>query len=196
MLVLAYAPLADIDEVAGTAQHARCSPAHLHMGFAADRRELEHRIKRRDFETTNIGHVEKIADCADRGLRKPAAGLLLSAPHKRNNGGGLFARRIFGHRRARPGKIFRRESEVRRLIGMQSANGHQRLLETSVAWRRIKKRPRQRPTPTPTLRAAFNPPTSTRSSTWNMTAGQGFSDPTKVGSRRRDRPQRTHRPAS
>ena len=112
MLVLGDAPLANSDEVARTAQHARCRSAHLHMRLAADRRELEHRIKRRDFETTNMGHAEKIADDADRRFRKPAAGLLLSAPQKRNNGGGLLARRILGDRRSRPGKIFRRESKA------------------------------------------------------------------------------------
>ena len=129
VLMLADAPFANSDEIARTAQHARRRATHLHVGLAADRRKLKHRIERRDFDAANIGHVEQIADGTDRGFGKPAAGLLLSAPHQRKNGGRFFAGRILGNRRMRPRKIFRRESELRRLIGMQSANGHLWLLE-------------------------------------------------------------------
>ena len=78
---------------------------------------------------SQLEHVEKIADGADRGLRQPAACLLLRTPQQWNDGRGLLARRILGDRLSRPRKVLRRKSKLSGLIGMHSANSHQRLLK-------------------------------------------------------------------
>src|SRR6516165_11449626 len=103
------AALADLDEVAGAAQPAWRRTAHLHVGFLADRRELEHRVEGRDLQHTDVGHLQEIGDRADRRLRNPTLMLLLDPPQDRDGGRRLAPGRIFRDFLPGPGEVFVRE---------------------------------------------------------------------------------------
>ena len=61
--------VAVFDELVRSAQHARRRAAHLDVRFLADRRQLEHRVERRDLEDADVGHVEHLADFLHRRPR-------------------------------------------------------------------------------------------------------------------------------
>src|SRR6185369_8654958 len=71
-------------------------------------------------------HSEHLADMTDRGLRQPAAVLLLGAPQQRNDRRLLAAGRVFLDLLLRPGRILSREGKFLRLkmrVG-QTTDGH------------------------------------------------------------------------
>jgi hypothetical protein len=106
--VLGDARLADPDQVLGAAQLAGRRAADLDMGLLADRLQLEHGVEGRHFQNPDVGHVEQIRDVADRRLADPAVVLFLRTPQKRNDRGGLAARRITVDQLLRPGEILAR----------------------------------------------------------------------------------------
>src|SRR5579872_3646415 len=116
-------PIADFFQLLRAAQHARRRAAKLHVP-PADRREIEHRIKSRDFEHADIGHAENVGDALDGRLRQPIIVLFLSAPKQRDHRRVLPPRRIFGDLLVGPSPVFGRELETRRLFLSQSSNRH------------------------------------------------------------------------
>src|SRR6202011_6332498 len=95
---------------------------------AADRGEVEHGVEGRDLERADMREPELVGDGADRGLRQPAARLLLRAPQQRDDGRDLPPGRIFADLLLGPGAVLRREGEA---LGLQlgrgeTTNGHQR----------------------------------------------------------------------
>src|ERR1700674_2081760 len=94
------------------------------MGFAADRRELEHGVEGRNLEHADRRHVEHLGDVFDRLFRYPTARLLLGAPQDRNHGGGLPAFGVFGDLALRPSEVLGREGETGGLLVGESADGH------------------------------------------------------------------------
>src|ERR1700736_238236 len=127
VLLLADAAPAHGFDLLGAAQHARRGPAQLHIG-ATDRGEVEHGVEGRDLERADMREPEPVGDGADRGLRQPAARLLLRAPQQRDDGRGLPSGRIFADLLLGPGVVLRREGEALRLeLGRgETTNGHQR----------------------------------------------------------------------
>ena len=85
MRIVMDAPAADIDQVAGAAQHAGRRAANLDVRFGADRLQVKHRVEGRDLEHTDMGHAEYPCDRLDRRLGDPAL-LLLRPPQKRDHG--------------------------------------------------------------------------------------------------------------
>src|SRR5262249_27006368 len=105
------------------AQHARRGAAELDVK-TADRREIEHGVKCRDFEHADLGHAEQIRRDFDRLLRQPATALLLRPPQDRDHRGLLAAFGILGDLRFRPGQIVGRKDKTRGLLFGQSAHAH------------------------------------------------------------------------
>ena len=95
VVVIADSFLADFDQIARAAQHARRGAAYLQMVFA-DRGQVEHRIEGRHFIDADIGHAEVERDLAQRRLTHPTF-LLLRQPQQRDDRRLLAGFRIFTH---------------------------------------------------------------------------------------------------
>src|SRR6185437_4741159 len=118
---------ADVQEIAGAAQHARGRAANDDVGIAADGLQQELRVEGRDFEDADIGHAQHRGDGLDGGPGDPAL-LLLRAPQDGDHGRLLPAGRVARDDLFRPRLIFGRESEAGGLNGLigETANRHQR----------------------------------------------------------------------
>ena len=75
---------------------------------------MEHRVEGRDLEHADERHAEHLRHVLYRGLGDPAF-LLLCAPQKRDDRGGLPPLRKFGDLPLRPGTVFRREGKDSRV---------------------------------------------------------------------------------
>ena len=117
---------AHVDNLASASQPARRGAANLDVRLPSNRLELEHGVEGRDLQCTDVGHIKQIRHRADRRFRNPAVILFLRSPQDRQYRGCLAAFRIFGDLLFCPGKIFRREREVRGLkfFRGQAADGH------------------------------------------------------------------------
>ena len=117
--------LADLEQIASAAQHARRRAADDDVGFRTDGLEQKLRIERRDFEHADIGHAEQAADRLDGGTAQPAL-LLLGTPQDQDHGGLLPAGRIAGDDFLGPRLVLGRERKARGLdvIGGKTADGH------------------------------------------------------------------------
>ena len=73
MRIVVDAPLAHLHQRLGAAQHARRRAAHLHVRLLAHRRELEHRVERRDLVDADVGHAQHVGDQPHGRLRQPAS---------------------------------------------------------------------------------------------------------------------------
>ena len=114
---------AALDQLVGAAQHAGRGAAYLDVRLLADRSQQEHGVEGRDFQDADIGHVEELADPADRRLGNPAF-LLLNAPQDRDNSGGLLAFRELLNLLLGPGEVLGGEREARGLLGCETTYGH------------------------------------------------------------------------
>src|SRR5262249_16630028 len=113
---------------------ARGRAANLHV-VAADRRQIEHGVKRRDLIDPDIGHAEHVSDAAQRGLRQPAAHLLLGTPQDRKHSRSLAAFGIFLDLGLGPFKVLRREGKSLRLLGGEAADAHWLASSSLLAFR-------------------------------------------------------------
>src|SRR5262249_22941036 len=77
--LVADALAADLFKIIRATQPARRRAAKLYVKFS-NRPEIEHRVERSNFQSTDVRHAEEVADMADRRLRQPAAVLFLCAP--------------------------------------------------------------------------------------------------------------------